>query len=117
MGNLKMNCTTFLVLVIALFSLVVHADEVKDHNVEKVGADGVTVPEDTTQAPPTGTPTAAGDKDGEKTTKASSTASSAAAVTQSTDEETTKAINGSNAGCGSLSLAVVVVMVLSRWIM
>merc|ERR1719186_888433 len=106
-----MNCSTCLVLVITFFTLLAHADvthneEDGDQSLQKEG-DGTDETENTTKGPST---EASNATTPEAKNKTLSTA--AAPVTENIEEETTKAINGSNAGCGSLSFIAVCVMVL-----
>merc|ERR1719186_1418623 len=122
-----MNSSSCLVLVIAFFTLVAHADETPTEKVsastvtvkidpEEVSVDGNKVTEENTVKPPTAAPAAGGDEDkvpaGGKGDEVPAEGDGDDASAGG-DEDNTP-INRSHTSCGSLSLAVGVVM-LSRW--
>merc|ERR1719508_73008 len=101
-----MNCTTSLVLVIVFFTLLAHADETHDVATEK------TV---TAETPMDGGDTDAGNEDTNTNGGDQDTNTNGEDEDTNTEDVTEAPLNGSRTSCGSLSLAVGV-MVLSRWI-
>merc|ERR1719186_940330 len=117
-----MNCSTCLVLVIAFFTLLAHAeDNHNDVTTEKNDTKNIVTEKTVTAETPMdggdeGKDTDAGNDDTNTNGGDQDTNTNGEDEDTNTEDVTEAPLNGSHTSCGSLSLAVGV-MVISRWIM